>query len=271
MNIAVDIGASNMIIASQDIQGNIIDQVKLLTPETAQDTLELIEAAIASQFNTTKFDRIIIGVPGPVENNLVRWCSNLGKDWKNFDFATRLIKDFNVEVLVENDANLAGLAEVNNLANLPKSAIYLTIGAGIGSSFIINGQLVPGLMNSEAGMTPLEYDGVIREWEKFASSHAIKKAYGSLISEINDPKIWRAITDRLSRGILVLIPIVQPDIIIIGGSMGTNFNKYGQYLKDIIDEKLPIGLYRPSIKAAAQPELAVINGAHIYSKLTKHG
>ena len=266
MMIAVDIGSANTIVASLSSGGEIINYVKMATPHSASDAADVITAAIVSQFSNLKFSQIIVGVPGPVKNNRIAWCSNLSDDWDDFDLAKLLNATFGVPVTLENDANLAGLAEVNALAQTPHSVVYLSIGAGIGSSIVIGGKLVDGLLNSEAGMTELEYDGKIRSWESFASGKAIYQAYNKLAEEITSKRIWQAITDRIARGLLVLIPVVQPDLIIIGGSMGENFSKYGSVLNELIDEKLPPKLSRPRIIAASQPELAVIYGINIYAK-----
>lgn len=269
MIIAIDIGSTKIIVASLSNNGEIINHIKMATPPTAKDTTDVITAAIVSQFANLNFTEIFVGVPGPVKNNRVAWCSNMGEDWVDFDLASALKSQFKVPVTLENDANLAGLSEVFALAQTPHSAIYLSIGAGIGSSFIIDGKLVKGLLDSGAGMTGLEYDGQIREWEKFASGKAIYEAYGQLAEDIKSPKIWRAITDRISRGLLVLIPVVQPDVVIIGGSIGKSFSKFGQLLVDLIDEKLSPRLLRPKIIAASEPEFAVIYGIDIYAKSRK--
>lgn len=266
MIIAVDVGSANTIVASLNKNGEIINHVKMATPQSATDATDVIIAAITSQFSNLSFDRIIVGVPGPVKNGRVAWCSNLDDSWDNFDLAETLRATFSVPVTLENDANLAGLAEVDALAHTPRSAVYLSIGAGIGSSIIVNGKLVNGLLNSEAGMTELEYDGKIRTWESFASGKAIFEAYDKLAEEITSKRIWQAITDRIARGLLVLIPIIQPELIIIGGSMGGSFSKYGSLLNDLLDEKLPAKLARPRIIAASQPEMAVIYGIGIYER-----
>lgn len=269
MIIAIDIGSVNLVIASLDKSGGIIQHLNLATPFSAQDTTDVIIAALAGQFTDQAFSEIIVGIPGPVVNNRVAWCSNLDKDWTGYDLAGELKRVFKVPVTLENDANLAGLSEVAILAQKPRSAVFLSIGAGIGSSILINGKLVEGLLSSAAGMTCLEYDGVIREWEKFASGKAIYQAYGKLAEDIKDKKIWEAITDRIARGILAIVPVVQPELIIIGGSMGKNFRKFSRLLKDMIDEKLSPQLIRPQIIAAHDPDLAVIKGAHYYVKARK--
>ena len=68
---------------------------------------------------------------------------------------------------------------------------------------------------------------------------------------------------------MVLIPIIQPELIIIGGSVGKNFHKYGKMLNDFIDEGLSPKLNRPKIIAANEPEMAVIYGIGVYAKSIK--
>lgn len=266
MIIAVDIGSQTLIIASLDKTGTITKQMEFLTPVLANDCLGLIQATIAKDFTDKKPSAIVIGVPGVVRHHIVEWCSNLGDDWIGFDFRPELEKIFKVPVLVENDANLGGLAEAVNITPTPKSLIYLSIGAGIGSGCVIDGKLPSALLDSEAGMMMLEYDGVVQTWENFASGKAISEAYNQLAKNIKNPAIWDAIADRISRGLLMLIPILQPRYIIIGGSIGGAFSQYQQTLNDLIDERLPVNLRRPQILPAKDPKLSVIYGCYQYFK-----
>lgn len=266
MIIAVDIGSQTLIIASLDKTGAITKQMEFLTPVLANDCLGLIQATIAKNFTDKKPSAIVIGVPGVVRHHIVEWCSNLGDDWIGFDFRPELEKIFKVPVLVENDANLGGLAEAVNITPTPKSLIYLSIGAGIGSGCVIDGKLPSALLDSEAGMMMLEYDGVVQTWENFASGKAISEAYNQLAKNIKNPAIWDAIADRISRGLLMLIPILQPRYIVIGGSIGSVFSQYQQTLNDLIDERLPVNLRRPQILPAKDPKLSVIYGCYQYFK-----
>lgn len=266
MIIAVDIGSQTLIIASLDKTGAITKQMEFLTPVLANDCLGLIQATIAKDFTDKKPSAIVIGVPGVVRHHIVEWCSNLGDDWIGFDFRPELEKIFKVPVLVENDANLGGLAEAVNITPTPKSLIYLSIGAGIGSGCVIDGKLPSALLDSEAGMMMLEYDGVVQTWENFASGKAISEAYNQLAKNIKNPAIWDAIADRISRGLLMLIPILQPRYIVIGGSIGSAFDQYQQTLNDLIDERLPVNLRRPQILPAKDPKLSVIYGCYQYFK-----
>ena len=103
------------------------------------------------------------------------------------------------------------------------------------------------------------------EWEAFASGRAIFEEFGKNGSEIDDVKTWKDIADRISRGFLMLIPVVQPDVIIIGGSMGTHFPKYSEYLLQILHEKTPSTIKFPEFITASHPEEAVIYGCYYYA------
>ncbi len=266
MILAIDIGSKVLTIAHLNSQGKITKSLQLETLRKATECSDLIITTILAEFSKKKFDKIVVAIPGVVKNNVVGWCSNLSSDWTGFDIAAILKEQFKVKVLVENDANLAGIFETRSLKTVPRSAIYLNIGAGIGSSFVINGQLVPELLHSEAGMTMLEYDGIVRKWEDFASGAAIAQSYNQLAKDITSPAKWDAISDRFSRGLLMLIPIVQPDVIIIGGSMGNYFDRYQKQLFDLLDEKLPEQIIRPLLLAASEPDLNVIYGCFDYVK-----
>ena len=70
-------------------------------------------------------------------------------------------------------------------------------------------------------------DGELVPWETFASGKAIVRRFGKLASEIDDPAIWKIISRDLALGIIDMAANIQPDVIIIGGGVGTHFKKYG--------------------------------------------
>jgi glucokinase len=173
-------------------------------------------------------------------------------------------------IFVENDANLAGLAEARSLRTVPRFAMYVTVSTGVGVGLIANGRIEPTLRQGQGGLTYLEYDGTMQQWEKFASGKAIYKMYHKFGRDIHSKRIWRQIADRISRGFLALTPILQPDIIIIGGSIGVYFDQFIEPLTDILHRKMPPHIPIPKIVKALHPEQAVIYGCYYYAvdKLT---
>ena len=264
MIVAVDTGGTKTLIAGYTEDGEILTEFKFPTPTKKSDDVEVLTTHLTALFDPSKVDAIVIALPGIVKNGVAVWCNNL--HWKNFDVATELKGVLGgAPLFVENDANLAGLAETRQRPSLPISSLYVTISTGIGSGVITNGKIDPGLRYSEAGRALVEFDGVVREWETFASGKAIYTTYGKYARDIKSKRTWNQIADRISRGFLAVIPVIQPDLIIIGGSIGTYFKEYETQLKGILKEKLPDHIPLPKLVQAKHPEQAVIYGCYYYA------
>jgi glucokinase len=63
---------------------------------------------------------------------------------------------------------------------------------------------------------------------------------------------------------LAVIPTLQPDVIIIGGSIGTYYPRYSTDLKALLKERLPDHIPLPRLVQAKHPELAVLYGCYYY-------
>ncbi len=265
MIIAVDTGGTKTLIAAYDEKGNVVGvPEKFPTPPEEKDYVEVLSAYLKDHFSDMEIDAVVIAIPGIIKDGVAVWCNNL--KWSNFDVAAAF-KDVlgDAPVWVDNDANLAGLAETRALDPMPLSSLYVTISTGIGSGIIANGKIDPALRYSEAGRALVEYDGVVQEWESFGSGKAIYNTYHKYARDITSEKTWYEISDRISRGFLAIIPFLQPDTIIIGGSIGTYFERYGHLLKGILKERLPAHIPLPEIVQAQHPEQAVIYGCYYYA------
>ncbi len=264
MIVAVDTGGTKTLVASFNKNGILGSQIKFPTPPDSKEYIKVLRSTIAETYSGQSVDAIVVAIPGVIQDGVVMWCGNL--DWKHFDVAAELKGALGqTPIFVENDAKLAGLSETRFLKTIPAQSLYVTVSTGIGAGIIIDGHIHPALRNSEAGHALIEYDGVVRQWESFASGKAIYKTYGKYASEITSKHTWNQIADRISRGFLAVIPILQPDIVIIGGSIGTYFSQYGEQLQNILKEKLPDHIPCPPFVQAKYPELAVIYGCYYYA------
>ena len=264
MLVTVDTGGTKTLVTSFERDGTKGEVIKFATPEHVDDYVTLLRDTIQGQYGDQTVEAIVIALPGIVKDGVAIWCNNL--HWKNFDARTALAGVLgDTPVFIENDANLAGLAETRILTPAPASSLYVTISTGIGTGIITNGQIDPGLRYSEGGRALVEFDGMVREWESFASGKAIYAAYGQYARDITSERSWQQIADRISRGFLAIIPFVQPDIIIIGGSIGTYFARYGNQLEALLTERLPAHIPCPRLQAAAHPEEAVIYGCYYHA------
>lgn len=263
MIITIDTGGTKTLIAGFHKNGEPGSEHRFPTPADTKEYVDQLVTLLNKNYEAKDLTSISIAVPGTVEDGTVLWCGNL--PWKNFDLAGQLGKHFKCPILVENDANLAGLSEANSMSEVPPLAVYLTISTGIGGGVIADGQLLPSLSGSEPGHMLVEYDGKLRMWESFASGRAIYETFGKHAYEIENDELWDQIAVRISRGMLSLIPMLQPDVIIIGGSMGTHLARYKNTLNKLIDKQLPANIRRPKIKQAEHPQEAVIYGCYYYA------
>lgn len=265
MIVTIDTGGTKILITSFAKNGKPGESFRFPTPKNEDEYLATLTEHIHEHYDGKVIDAIVVGVPGVIRKNSIAWGgSNL--PWTDFDIATPLRVAFSCPVWIENDANLAGLAEARLLKKTPPSALYVTISTGIGTGVILDGHIAAGLSASEGGHSLVEYDGRVMPWEDFASGQAIKRTYGKYARDISDKRVWNQIADKISRGFLALIPVLQPDVIIIGGSIGTYYERYGATLNKILEEHLPDHIDLPTIKQAAHPEEAVVYGCYYYGR-----
>lgn len=264
MIVTIDTGGTKTLIAAFADDGSIIDQIKFPTPKEPTAYTRLVRQTLLAHFGDTAVDAIVIAIPGIIKDGVAIWCNNL--KWKNFNVAKAFEGALGeAPVFVDNDANLAGLGEVRALADIPELALYVTVSTGIGSGVITNGHIDPFLQYSEAGRSVVDFQGKAKEWETFASGKAIFKVYKQYARDIKSKRTWHQIADRISRGFLAIIPVLQPSVIIIGGSIGTYFDQYKKDLKAILKKHLPDHIPLPHIIQAHYPEQAVIYGCYYYA------
>jgi len=264
MLVAVDTGGTKTLVARFDAAGTIAESVKFPTPPDTAGYFEAMITAIHQIADGEPVDTISIALPGTVVDDIVVWCFNL--KWRNVDVKPPLQAAFpGVNVLIQNDASLAGLGETRMRQPVPQSSLYVTFSTGVGTGVTTDGHISPHFAASEGGQAIIEYNGKFVSWESIASGRTLYETYGQYARDITDEAIWRDAADRMSRGLLVLIPFMRPDVIIVGGSLGTYFNRYGHFLIDILRERTHNEIKFPEIVAAHNPEEAVIYGCYFYA------
>jgi len=268
MIIAVDTGGTKTLVARFSADGTIEASEKFPTPIDTDKYLEQLTTTIRAVSGDKTPQVIAIAMPGWIQDDIIISCGNL--PWRNFPIKAELAKHFKgTAILVENDANLGGLGEVHTLKKIPHRCLYVTVSTGIGGGFIVDGAIDPATRTGEIGSMRLEFDGKVVQWEQIASGKALAKEYHSLASDLTDHRHWRAVANRLSRGFLAFLPILRPDMVIIGGGVGAHFDNFATYLSDDIGKYLPKE-YQCPIVQAQHPEEAVIHGCYRYA-IDRHG
>jgi predicted NBD/HSP70 family sugar kinase len=257
---AVDVGATKVLVAQFGPDGTPHGEVRFPTPKDAQEFLVQLHEQLQG---FSAISSIVVGVPGVVdENGVVLRCSNL--PWQHLALRQLLEAHYGVQVYIENDAKLAGLAEVHNLAPMPRLGLYLTVSTGIGDGIILDGKIHPAFRNSEPGHIHLQFNGEWQQWQQFASGSALNKYFGKQAHEFTRETEWYEVADRLSRGLFTMIPTLQPDVIIFGGGVGRFFEHFDDYLIEKLKPLEPF-ISIPKMIKAHHPNEAVLYGCYYYA------
>ncbi len=263
MIIAVDIGGTKTLVARFEGERKIVQEERFATPQDEHEFLRQLQELL-ERLDASNAKAICVAVPGIIaQDGTVLRCGNL--PWTNFPLRKLLAADYPCPIFIQNDAKLAGLAETSSLPSVPALSVYVTVSTGIGTGIITHGRLDSALANSEGGHMILQTADGLREWEDFASGRAIKAQFGKRAEDIHDTADWQTIVEQLATGFQALIPLLQPDVIIIGGGVGTYFDRFGALLTELLQSRLANYTNMPHIVQAQHPEEAVIYGCYYYA------
>ncbi len=245
--LSFDVGGtkiSSAIVELSKSKYEVYDYQKIDTPEGKDNVInKIIESAV----NYTKnggFDEVRIAIAGQVdcEKDIVRYAPNI-PGFGNVNLK-KIIKDkIGKNVEADNDVKCFALAE--NAFGKGKEydhVVYLTIGTGIGGAIEIDNRLYRGANNTagEFGHMIIVYGGEKCScggngcWERYVSGRAIEKIYHDLTGErkkaadiardsakgnAQDKKVIKEASLYLATGLINIVNTVNPELIIIGGSI----------------------------------------------------
>lgn len=262
MYLAIDIGGTKTLICELDKSGEIISKNRFETPKDYSAFLALFEATYKKINFKTKPKYCIAGTPGIIDRSAGVAMAFGNLPWKNIPLAKDLENIVGLPVLLENDANLAGLSEAILEIKRFRKALYITVSTGIGGVLIVDGRIDPDTQDVEFGSMLFEHKGKLERWEDFASGSAIFKKFGKRASDIDDPTAWYVISHNLAVGLFDVIATLTPEVVIIGGGVGAHFDKF----KDRLIEDLQIYTNEmvklPTIIQSQRAEEAVIYGCY---------
>lgn len=265
MYAAVDIGGTKTLVASFDSKGNILEQVKFPTPESYEVFISEM-ATIVANLSTNDFQAVVAAAPGRINHSEGIFLAGGNLKWINEPIQSDLEKLFHTPVRLENDAKVAAVAEARAAGSNFETVVYITISTGIGVGVCVNGNLDHTLLEAEPGHMNVANGDTMAPWETLASGKAIVKTYGKKASELDDPEAWKLISRNIAKGILAIIAIVQPDLIVIGGGVGSHFDKFKEpLLAELKKYENPLAP-TPPIRMAVHPEEAVIYGCYELAK-----
>ncbi len=263
MYLCIDIGGTKTLVAAVDHSGKVTEEVRFETPAEYSDFVATLRKTIGD-LKTKKFTYCCSALPGKIdrEHGIGLAFGNL--PWENVPLAEDLEAICHAPVLLENDANLAGLSEAMLVKDTYSKVLYVTISTGIGGVFVVNGVIDPNTQDAEIGHILLEHGGELMRWQEFASGKAISKKYGKRASDIpaTDTATWYVIAHNIAVGLIDLVATYTPDIIILGGGVGTHLPKFKSRLEEDLKIYENALLNVPPIIQAQRPEEAVIYGCY---------
>jgi len=223
--LGVDIGGSGIKGAPVDTaQGSLTaERLRIATP--APSTPEAVAGVIRQIAESFPETRGPVGItfPGVVTKGRTLTSTNMDHSWVDFDAAAFLTKSLGQPVVVMNDADAAGLAEIRFGAgrNTHGTVLLLTLGTGIGSALFLDGKLLP---NTEFGHIELR--------GKDAESRASAK-----VREEKDLG-WKDWGERVGEVVAHLTLLLNPDLVIIGGGVSRKADKFLPVVQSMV--KTPI-------------------------------
>ncbi len=214
----------------------ISDKHRIETPRPATpEAMAGVVSELAAHFAWT--GPVGVGFPGVIQNGIVRTAANLDKSWIDVDGDKVFTEASGCDVVMINDADAAGLAEIRFGAGMDVDGvvILLTLGTGIGSAVFVDGKLVP---NTEFGHMMIG--------DKIAEARA-----SSRVKDEEDLsfKEWGK---ELEKVMQEMEKLFWPKLFILGGGISKQFDKYEEYLDDVRTSIVPAKrLNRAGIVGAA--------------------
>ncbi len=143
-SIGVDIGGTNIRAARVSARGDILDWASVSTLGEAHLVTSQIAALILPLIDKN-VNAIGVGVPGRVDVKSERVLSGGYVDLAGYSLAETLQKTLNLPVFVDNDGNMALVAEhALGAAKGNETVVLFTIGTGIGGAVFTDGKLLRG-------------------------------------------------------------------------------------------------------------------------------
>ena len=247
MRIGVDLGGTKIEALALDQDGRELQRHRVPTPrEDYNGTIAAIVALVERlEREASARGTVGVGIPGTLRaNGLVK---NANSTWLNgHPLAQDLSHALSREVRVSNDANCLAVSEATDGASANAHLVFAVIlGTGCGGGIAIDARLHagPNGLAGEWGHNPLpwpaeaEYPGppcycgrrgCLEQW---CSGPAVARdllqvsgvpATAAEIAQSSDPACVAAIDrflDRLARGLIGMVHVLDPDVLVLGGGL----------------------------------------------------
>ena len=286
-SVAIDLGGTNVRAAVVASDGTILHRLQRPTP-IADPTPELMvdlakEVVNACGVDANAVDRAVVGLPGVIDHDAeallkapnlpAQWIPRLTGDW--------LEARIGVPVALANDADLAAVGESSfGAGRAHRDVVYVTVSTGVGAGIVVDGSLVRGQHSGgEIGHTVIDRcaarAGDPSTVEELGAGPAIARAAAEAGLRERDAEfvalvrsghpsavaIWNKAIEAVGIGVVNLAWLLAPQIVVIGGGVGLNYNLIEPIISRLLADHGP-ALQQPiEVAPAALGDDAALAGA----------
>ena len=292
MRIGIDLGGTKIEAIALDSDGQILGCHRTSTPRgDYQATLSTISGLITRlEAETGRRGTVGVGIPGIVSPR-TGLVTNSNATWLiNHPFAQDLQTSLGRSVRVANDANCFTLSEAVDGAGSDAQVVFgVTLGTGCGGAIVIDRKPYLGMnaMAGEWGHMPLPWPkederpgplchcgnyGCLETWVSgpgLAADHqrttgmALDPKQIAVKAEAGDRVCLASLerlTDRLSRGLSLVLTLLDPEVVILGGGLCT-IEYFYRTLPSLIEQRLFTNDIVTPIRQAYYGESSGVRGA----------
>lgn len=215
--IGVDVGGSGVKAGVVDVEAGelVSDRLRVDTPEPS--TPHAVAAAVKDLVDQLDAPgRLGLGFPSVIRHGWVATANNIDKSWIGVNALELFETTIGREIIMINDADAAGLAEVRYGAakGVSGKVLVLTFGTGIGSALIVDGKVLP---NIELGQ--LELAGVRPAEQRYSAK-----------SRRAEDLSWDEWGERAREFIILANEVFTPDLIVIGGGISKFWDEFASHV-----------------------------------------
>ena len=281
VRIGIDLGGTKIEGIALDAAGVELQRFRIATPRGDYDgTVAAIRGVVQElEEKTGETGSVGVGIPGTVvaSTGLVK---NANSTWLNgrpfeHDLSVALTR----EVRCANDANCFAISEATDGAAAGAGVVFgVIVGTGCGGGVAINGHVHAGRngIGGEWGHMPLPWAsedefpgpecycgkrGCLEKWisgtgfELDFATHSGRELRGKEIvalaaaGDVEAAAALERLYDRMARGLAVMVDVLDPDVIVVGGGLSNLEDLYPSVSRLLRDYPLGGGVDTPIVRA----------------------
>jgi fructokinase len=276
----IDFGGTKIEAAALDADGRFLARERIATPPAYEDRLDAVCEALAlvERQAGVRAERIGVGGPGSPSPKTGLMRNSNSTVLNDRPFPADLERVLARPVRYANDADCLALSEATDGAGAGLGVVHaVIIGTGCGSGVVVDGRLLSGRNSvaGEWGHTPLPWPrpdelpgitcwcGRVNCLELWLSGTGFAREAGHSAEAAvaaGDHAALDRYVDRLARGLAVVVDLLDPDVIVLGGGM-SNIARLYEDLPAAIAPHIFSDVFETPVRRAQHGDSSGVRGA----------